>query len=81
MLAHCMEVFSGCTCHDTSFHHDTRKQYFCSLPQYHIHRSFISDNISVNFGIDCTAAHTNTKIEHMPSSLPDFLVKSPILAP
>lgn len=40
------------------------------ISQYQIYCRFISD--SVNFRTDCTAAHTNTKIEYTPSTLPDF---------
>lgn len=50
------------------------------ISQCNVQCSFISDNISMNFGTDCTAAHTNTKIEYMPSALPDFLVRNPVLA-
>lgn len=50
------------------------------ISQFQIYCSFISDTFSVNFGIDFTATHTNTKIEYTPSALPDFLVKNPILA-
>lgn len=35
------------------------------ISQYQIYCRFISD--SVNFRTDCTAAHTNTKIEYTPS--------------